>query len=361
MKLGFVLEQALGHVTHAQNLRRTMADDASNEALYFDIPYHDTPGWQSKLPGVRSNWSVRASLAAYQALRPQAGRLDAALFHTQVTSLFSAGLMQRVPSVVSLDATPLQYDALGALYGHRPSANARLELVKKRLNQRAFCAARHLVTWSEWAKGSLVADYGVDAGKITVIPPGIDLGAWDFPERRKGPGETVNALFVGGDFARKGGDTLLQAFALLPSQARVHLHLVTQTEGVGDHLPNVTVHRHIKPNSDVLRELFRQADMFVLPTRADCSPLVVLEALAAGLPIITTHVGALAETVTDGETGLVVPPHDAPALADALARLAGDSGERRAMGQRARLDARARFGAAQNYGKLVQTVREARA
>ncbi len=359
MKLGFVLEQALGHVTHAQNLRRTLANDPRDQASYMDIPYYDTPGWQSKLPGVRSNWSVRASLAAYQMLRPQAGQLDAALFHTQVTSLFSAGLMRRVPSVVSLDATPVQYDALGALYGHVPSGSARLENIKKRLNQRSFHAARHLVTWSEWAKGSLVADYGVSADKITVIPPGIDLDLWDFPERSKGAGETVNALFVGGDFARKGGDTLLQAFAALPAQANVHLHLVTQTEGVGDNLANVTVHRHIKPNSDTLRGLFQNADMFVLPTRADCSPLVVLEALAAGLPIITTHVGALAETVTQGETGLVVPANDAPALCEALARLAGDSGERRAMGRRARLDARVRFGAAQNYGKLVQTVREA--
>ncbi len=359
MKLGFVLEQALGHVTHAQNLRRAMADDPRDNALYLDIPYHNTPGWQSRLPGVRSNWSVRASLAAYQALRPHAGSLDAALFHTQVTSLFSAGLMRRVPSVVSLDATPLQYDALGALYGHVPSTNARLERVKKRLNQRSFQAARHLVTWSEWAKGSLVADYGIPASKVTVIPPGIDLELWDFPERAKGSGETVNALFVGGDFARKGGDTLLEAFAALPAKTNAHLHLVTQTEGVGDGLANVSVYRGVTPNSDALRALYAQADLLVFPTRGDTLGLVVLEALAAGLPIITTHVGALPEVVTDGETGLVVPPNDPRALACALERLAGDAGERRAMGRRARLDAHARFGAAQNYGKLVQTVREA--
>lgn len=361
MKLGFVLEQALGHVTHAQNLQRTLANDPRDRALYLEIPYHDTPGWQSKLPGVRANWSVRASLAAYRALRPHAGTLDAALFHTQVTSLFSAGLMRRVPSVVSLDATPLQYDALGALYGHTPSSNARLEAVKKRLNQRAFHAARHLVTWSAWAKGSLVADYGIAAGKITVVPPGVDLDLWDSPARDRAPGETVHALFVGGDFARKGGSTLLEAFAALPARTNLHLHLVTQTKGVGDNLPNVSVYRNVKPNSEALRGLFAQADLFVLPTQGDTFGLVALEALAAGLPIITTHIGALAEIVTDGETGLVVPPGDSVALRDALARLANNGGERRNMGQRARQDAHARFGAAQNYGKLVQTVREAKA
>ena len=62
--------------------------------------------------------------------------------------------MRQVPSVVSLDATPLQYDALGAQYGHAPSGSGRVEALKKRLNQRAFAAAQHLVTWSQWAKNS---------------------------------------------------------------------------------------------------------------------------------------------------------------------------------------------------------------
>ncbi len=174
MNLGFALEYSLGHITHAQNLKRAMAEQTDIVPTYVDLPYEGMIGAWTRLPGVRSNWSLRASLGAWLGLRGQAKRLQGALFHTQVTSLFSAGLMRRVPSVVSLDATPLQYDALGAFYGHAPSSNARMEALKKRLNQRAFGAARHLVTWSQWAKDSLVADYGVPAEKITVIPPGID-------------------------------------------------------------------------------------------------------------------------------------------------------------------------------------------
>ena len=356
MNLGFALEHSLGHTTHAQNLKRVLQDRPDITPTYVDLPYDGMTGAWTRLPSVRSNWSLRASLGAWLGLRRQAGRLDGALFHTQVTSLFSAGLMRRMPSVISLDATPLQYDALGAFYGHVPSGDARLEALKKRLNQRAFRAARHLVTWSQWAKDSLAADYGVPLEKITVIPPGIDTARWDF-ERAARPSGPVSLLFVGGDFARKGGDTLLEAFARLPRSLDVHLHVVTKTRGVGEGIPGVTVWHDIQPNSAPLLGLFAQADLFVFPTRGDCLPLAVMEALAAGLPVITTTVGALPEAVTHGETGWIVPPDDAGALADALAALAADGPLRARLAGQARAVGRERFDASKNYGRLVETVR----
>jgi glycosyltransferase involved in cell wall biosynthesis len=359
MNLAFALEYSLGHTTHAQNLKRVLESAPSVTPTYVDLPFHDTPGRWASLPGVRSNWSVRASLGAYLGLRRHVRHLDGALFHTQVTSLFSAGLMRRVPSIVSLDATPLQYDMLGAFYGHTPSTNARLEALKKRLNQRAFAAARHLVAWSEWAKASLVADYGVDAGKVTVLPPGIDTSLWESPLRPIRTAGPVKVLFVGGDFTRKGGDTLLQAFKSLPAGLGAHLHIVTKTEGVGDGLPNVTVHRDVAPNSERLRRLFADVDLFAFPTRGDCLPLAVMEAMAAGLPVITTTVGALPEAVTHGETGLIVPADDAPALATAIAALATDDTLRTRLGCNARHAALERFDAGANYRRLVETVRQA--
>ena len=357
INLGFALEYSLGHTTHAQNLKRVLTDDTGVQPSYIDLPFHDTPGRWARLPGVRSNWSVRASLGAYLGLRSQAGRLDGALFHTQVTSLFSAGLMRRVPSVISLDATPVQYDALGAFYGHIPSSDARVEALKKRLNARAFGAAKRLVAWSEWAKSSLVADYGVSPDKVSVIPPGIDTSLWECPVRGKRPGEPVHVLFVGGDFPRKGGDTLLAAFQSLPAGLNAHLHVVTQTPDIAEGMANITVHRGLTANSAPLRRLFAEADLFAFPTRGDCLPLAVMEAMAAGLPIITTHVGALAEAVIDGETGLVVPPDNPEALCDALASLIGDAARRTRMGCRARGTALTRFDAATNYRRLLDQVK----
>ena len=357
MKLGLALEYSLGHVTHADNLKAVLQHDRTIHPSYIDLPYHRTPGWWAGLPGVRSNWSLRASLGAYLALRRQAASLDGALFHTQVTSLLSAGIMRRVPSVVSLDATPLQYDTLGAYYGHTPSTNARVERLKWRLNQRAFATARHLVCWSHWAKHSLAADYGILPEKVTVIPPGIDTERWRFPARVERRGGGLNILFVGGDFQRKGGDTLLEAFRMLPRSLGAHLHLVTGTRGVAEGVPGVSVHHGVTPNSDALLCLFAQADLFVFPTRADCLPLAVMEALAAGLPVITTRVGALAEAVVHGETGWVISPDDAPAMAEAIRALAEDPAQRARFGAAAREAALERFDAGINYGRLVEVLR----
>ena len=364
VRVGFVLEYSLGHATHARNLKAVLGSDGSRavEPVYVDVPFDATPvGAWGRLPPVRSNWSIRASLAAYRALKPLAGVLDAALFHTQVTALFSAGLMRRVRSVVSLDATPIQIDGLGAAYGHAAARGGPIEALKKRLNSRAFAAARHLVTWSEWAKGSLVADYGVPAAKVTVIPPGIDTDLWSFAPRERATGDPVNLLFVGGDFARKGGDTLLAAYDALPAgvRARTQLHLVTRTAplGTASARAGVTVYSDLTANSDALRRLYSTADLFVFPTRGDCLPLAVLEALSSGLPVVTTPVGALPEAVTDGETGRIVTVDDVQGLGAVLESLIGDGDERSRMGRNARAVARARFDAAWNYARLIETVK----
>ncbi|MDX1934497.1 MAG: glycosyltransferase family 4 protein [Capsulimonadales bacterium] len=365
--IGFALEYSLGHVTHAQNLKATVARGRSVDPVYVELDYHDqSQAWQ-RLPGVRSNWSLRASLGAYRGLRPHARRLQAALFHTQVTSLLSAGLMRRIPSLISLDATPEQYDALGAHYGHAVG-KGKLEEFKKRMNCRAFAAARHLITWSEWAKGSLVRDYGVPSDKVTVIPPGIDTETWDFAaersaRHRQGGGREVCFLFVGGDFARKGGDTLLEAFAQLPAGLPARLSIVTKSD-IGKQAEEIsrrtgraiTVWNGLKPNSPELRQRFAEADVFVFPSLADCLPLAVMEALSAGLPVITTHVGALSEAVEDGVCGRVVPAENASALTQVIAAVAGDPEGCRRMGGRAREVAKERFDATRNYRRLVSLV-----
>ena len=356
MRLGFALEYSLGHTTHAQNLKRVLETQPDIVPTYVDLPYAGMTGAWTHLPGVRSNWSVRASLGAWLGLRRQARHLDGALYHTQVTSLFAAGLMRQAPSVISLDATPVQYDALGAFYGHAPSANLRLEALKKRLNQRAFGAARHLVTWSEWAKASLVTDYGVAPEKISVIPPGISTAHWRRPRTARAPGP-VRLLFVGADLVRKGGDTLLEAFSLLPASL-AHLTLVTKTKDIGQSLPNVTVRHDALPNSDALRMLYADADLFVFPTRGDCLPLAVMEALTSGLPVVTTTVGALPEAVTHGETGWIVPPDDPLALASALQMLAQDAALREQLSVLAAAVGLERFDADTNYGRLIRTVQD---
>lgn len=77
-------------------------------------------------------------------------------------------------------------------------------------------------------------------------------------------------------------------------------------------------------------------DIFVLPSLNECMPLVLIEAMRAGLPVVTTYVGAIPDVVLDGETGILVPPNDAECLAEAIFNLANDPAMRQRMGTNGR-------------------------
>src|SRR6185503_15684173 len=118
VRTAFVMEQALGHVTHAHNLRSLVAQRADIASTWLPIPF-DVRGAARALPLFRNNWSVRASWRARRALNTALATQahDALVFHTQVTALFSVGLMRRLPTLVSMDATPINYDKVGEYYG----------------------------------------------------------------------------------------------------------------------------------------------------------------------------------------------------------------------------------------------------
>ena len=85
--------------------------------------------------------------------------------------------------------------------------------------------------------------------------------------------------------------------------------------------PNVTLLGRL----DDIRPLLAAADVFAVPSRREGQGIAALEALAAGVPVVASRVGGLAEMLTDGETALLVPPDDPEALATALSRLQSDS------------------------------------
>ena len=349
-RIGFVMEQTLGHVTHTQNFQHFVQKDPEVEATWIPVWFYAADYW-NRTPLVRHNWTLRASLRARAQVQAvlRAERLDALFFHTQVTAIFAQRLMDRIPTVVSMDATPLNFDSIGIPYDHRPSALRPIESLKNALNRRTFQHARRLITWHEWGKHSLIEDYGIDPAKVHVIPPGIDLDRWDFPRQRRDG--RVRLLFVGGDFRRKGGDTLLTAYRDL--MADCELDIVTREEVNLDGLTHVRVHRNIGPNAADLMALYSAADVFVFPTCADTLPLVVMEAMASGLPVVTTNVGALAEEVDDGVTGYLIRPGNVDALAAATLRLVRDPELRLKMGAAARERAHRKFNGSTNYPRIL--------
>jgi glycosyltransferase involved in cell wall biosynthesis len=356
-RVGFVLEQTLGHVTHADNLRSIISADGTIRATWCPVAF-TAGGMAARLPLYRSNWTVRAGLRARRSVRRanRDDRLDALFVHTQVPAVLLGRWMRRIPTVVSLDATPLQYDELGEAYHHavgRPS----VERAKQAMNVRCFRAARQLVTWSAWAKAGLVDGYGVDAQRVRVIPPGVWCDRWATPPPgavTRGADDVVRILFVGADLARKGGDMLLTAFEQLRAGLGpgVELHLVTKSQVHPS--PGVYRYGDMAPNSHELKALYHRCDVFCLPTRADCLPMVLSEAGAAGLPLVSTSVAAIPEIVRDGRTGLVVPPGDAAALTSALSALVTDPEQRQRLGDAARALVLEQYDASKNAAAIVE-------
>ncbi len=352
--IGFVLEQALGHVTHAKNLQANVSHDPDVRPHWALIPF-ETQGLAARIPLYKSNWTVRAGLRAHRSLRRLVRHtpVDALFFHTQVPAVLNAGWLRRYPSIVSLDATPLQYDQLGPYYQHDPGP-PWLEQIKWQLNRQCFRLARHLVTWSQWAKDGLITGYGVPADKITVIPPGVNVLEWQRPTPRMRHDGPVKILFVGANLERKGGLLLLEAFRVLRPLG-VELHLVTKDQVPAE--PGVFVYHGMQPNSAPLKALYHQADIFALPTFGDCLPMVLSEAAAASLPVVTTRVAAIPELVRDGETGWLTPPGDLAALTEALRRLIMQPDERLRFGERAFVHVARSYDARRNAGRLLELIK----
>ncbi|MGD9793980.1 MAG: glycosyltransferase family 4 protein [Acidimicrobiia bacterium] len=363
-RIGFVLEQTLGHVSHSQNLQALLSSSAAISAEWLPIAFDmaGTDGPIERLPLYR-NWTVRAGLRARRAIAAKHKRqpLDGLFIHTQVPAVLCRSWMRRLPTVVSIDATPLQYDSLGAHYAHE-TGNARVEKAKHALNRQSFERATGIVAWSEWAKAGVVDGYGIDPAKVTVIAPGVHYDRWARDHIDSDESDPVRILFVGGDLVRKGGDLLLDAFRQLrsegdglPGSPQLELHLVTATDVPAE--PGVFVHHGVRPNTDELKRLFHAASIFCLPTRGDCLPMVLAEAGACALPLVSTDVGAISEVVRNGETGMLLGVDDGRALADALRHLVTDRAARRSMGAAAQALVHRDHDAATNAGRLTDLLR----
>lgn len=349
LRVTFVMEQHLGHQTYYQNIRRFIDGDPRVQATWVPITYEQPGGVIEKLSILPRH--LRGTLRGRQQVRSGLRQAPADLFffNTQVPAALAGGLAKSgAKYLIATDLTPIQYDAISALYGHKADKPGLLKSYKQRVNEAVFRGAARLLPWSSWAGQSLVADYGVDPRCVEVLPPGVDLTLWrGAPRNSDGP---LRILFVGGDFGRKGGPLLLRAFqSLEPGEAE--LHLVTRST-LPD-TPGVTVYNNMQPNSPDLIALYQKCDVFVLPTGAEAFGIAAVEACATGLPVIATAAGGLVDIVVDGENGFLVPSDDVAALVDRLRRLAHDGELRTQFAHAARARAETYFDAQQNAARLV--------
>lgn len=163
-----------------------------------------------------------------------------------------------------------------------------------------------------------------------------------FPRTDTCQGPVVRILFVGYIRPEKGIEYLLEAVSQLKADVPWELEIVGPPEfaDYSEKLHRIAAARGIRerirwngyvPNGKPLFDRMRAADLFVLPTLSEGTPHVLVEARANGLPCISTTVGGVPTTVTDGYDALLVPPKNSRALARAIERVIGDGDLRRAL------------------------------
>jgi glycosyltransferase involved in cell wall biosynthesis len=218
--------------------------------------------------------------------------------------------------------------------------------LQARLDRRAYRRMRVLLVASE----SLAETLRGLHRDIRVVPPGRDAATTVNPEvtdlRR---GREVAFLCIGNWIERKGIVELLDAFAALPATAGT-LHLVGDTAVDPRYTAVVRerVHRlgdravvHGVVTRERVAALYRDADVFVMPSRREPYGTVYSEAMAAGLPVVGWRAGNLPHLAEHGREGLIVEPGNSRALTDALLHLSEDRALRAAMGEAAKARARA--------------------
>jgi glycosyltransferase involved in cell wall biosynthesis len=213
--------------------------------------------------------------------------------------------------------------------------------------QRAAYSAAHRVVANSQAAADRLRFERVPERKIAVIPNGLDFAHYQAASRRP---RLRKVIAVANLRPEKGHDVLIDAsadvlrrfpdaqFELVGGGSELLQPLLARAESRGVlHAFTFLGHR-----DDVPARL-ADADIFVLPSRSEAFPNAVLEAMATGLPIVASGVGGILELVNDGATGLLVPPGDAPALADRLCRLMNDPAFAARLGDAARDEALARY------------------
>ena len=205
------------------------------------------------------------------------------------------------------------------------------------LETELYMSAAHIFSASDNTRRSLVDDYGIAEENITITGLGVDRV---YPDARD-TGTDPTILFVGIDFERKGGPQLLSAFERVRREIP-HARLKIVGPPAGPPQPGVEWLGFLEDRAS-LHRAFSESSIFSLPTLCETFGLVVVEAMAHGLPVVASTVDAMAEIVEPGKTGFLVSPRSEHDLSERLLQLLTDAKLRSAFGTAARRRVADRF------------------
>jgi glycosyltransferase involved in cell wall biosynthesis len=262
--------------------------------------------------------------------------------------------------IVTHSSTDSWLTAMATRFWHGHPSTIRIRHISAPVSKTATTrwlygrAADHVVTTGERLRQDLIRDLRLASTHVSSVPTGIDLAR--YASRDKGSARRQLGLPEAGFFVGiiatlrswKGHRYLLDAWAGLPVDAG---RLLVVGDGPGrDNLRRQAAdlgiaERVVMPgNQSDVAPWLAALDVFALPSYANEGvPQAIMQAMACGLPVVSTPVGSIPEIVADGETGLLVPPRDTEALRAALARLAGDPALCRRLGEAGAAHAREHF------------------
>lgn len=304
---------------------------------------------------VARRWGGRWTPLVYpivigQWMRKRAAECDLVVFHSYAGwRAASVAASRGVPSIVAVHGLePMYHRELveESRAGGGPSLRYRaLQEYLMPFFLRRACRAAALVTCLNSAERQFLIDHEwAPADRVVTVAHGVrdEFFVADRPSR-----PVRNLLFVGQWLPMKGAGYVRGAFTWL-ARRHADLHLVcvgtlADRSVVLDGFPDDVRDRvTVLPRVDqpALPAIYGDADIFVFPSSYDGFGLALVEAMAARLPIVTTAVGVAAEALRHGQSALVVPKRDAPALADAVERLIDDGDLRQRLGAAAQQAAR---------------------
>ncbi len=267
------------------------------------------PMWNRKNPEIGSPEFIEEDRKFAAMVKRQLVKTPCDVIFAPVAGRELMSLETPVPIVSLSDVT---FKVLHKVY----ALNVDEQKYQWEMNKESLSIAKssRVIYSSEWAANSAINDYDADASRVSVIPFGANLD--DIPANYAGFLERQTAccrlLFVGKGWQRKGGDLAFQTLLALEKKGvDVELTVVGNIPPAEVRHDRLTIIPYLNKRDpkqrQQLRDLFLQANFFVFPTRADCSPIVTCEANAFGLPVITTDVGGIPSIIKSGKNGYMLP------------------------------------------------------
>ncbi len=330
--------------------------------LYREPDPFRTPNWREFRDGIdllelAAMWTggfpepLTFSLRAAKRLSDRPERYD--VIHDNQSLGYGLLVMRRAGwPLVSTVHHPITVDRRHELFAAR-SWSKRMSLRRwygfVRMQARVVRQMSDVITVSRSSADDIVRDFGVDRGRVTVVPVGVDTTVFTPPATPRVPGRVV--AVASSDSPMKGARVLLEAIAKLRTERDVELIVVGKPKPRGavmravDEFDIQDAVRFVSGLPDLaLGELFGSAEVAVVPSLYEGFSIPAIEAMACATPVVASRAGALPEVVgVDGSCADLVEAGNPEAMAAAIAGLLDDPGRRRALGEAGRRRVEERF------------------